>query len=150
MWKLSGHDIWSRILSLQTQVRKTCGNQGCKGKKRRCRRGVWTCFWASFSFQCTLLPLQGWGGKKGRRERGESKLKKKCTRPFPHLLSSSQKSCVCLCKPSPKYGRENECVCGRTMSPQPGSVCVCVCASASFPFDLNNNRESWKPAFHPA
>lgn len=32
-------------------------------------------------------------------------------------------------------------------------VCVCVClpaclpASASFPFDLNNNRESWKPAF---
>lgn len=83
------------------------------------------------------------GGVKASRKR-------RAPTPSPISLLSPKKSRAGPCKPGPKYGRESECVCGRTMSPRPGSVCVCVCASASFPFDLDSSGERWsQPCTQP-
>lgn len=76
--------------------------------------------------QFPMYPRPRGAAKKTRQGMGERKLERKSTLP-PSALLSPKKSCVCLCKPSPKYGRGKECVCGRTMRPPPGIVCVCVC-----------------------
>ena len=93
---------------------------------------------------------------------GERKLKKKSTHPSSISSPPPKKSCVCLCKPSPKYGRERMNVC---MEEQWAlclvfcvCVCVCVCVclclfslrpqqqgelEASFPSSLGHRNPNW-------
>ena len=62
------------------------------------KRHLWTCFWVSFSFRHTLLPLtrlQLKKKKKARQEIGERKLKKKSTHPSPISSPLSPKE-LCL------------------------------------------------------
>lgn len=147
--KLSGHDTWRGILSLHIQIRKSSRTQGCKGEKWRCRREVWTCFWESFSFQCTLLPLHGWG-KRPDWEGGESKPKKTRTHPFPHLSALSQKEPRRSVQTwSQIWEREWMCV---WKNNEPSAwQCVCLCVRfCLFSLRPRQQRRALEPALHPA
>jgi hypothetical protein len=82
----------------------------------------------SFSVPCTHLPCKV---AKKKKKADVKWVKENWTRKAPSHppspLIPPQKSRVCLCKPSPKYGRERMDICMEEQWALCLVVCVCVC-----------------------